>query len=489
MDEVPRKGLLQYIKRISLRKQARTLNLEGAQGQGQMLLMLFTQRAIDQSRAWANTWIMEQEFSNKGFGASSGPYSNYPDSLNSSSTFIGSNTSDARQGNVPYGSLPSTNLQSHSLPYLAKASAVCSFEASLPNEMSFTSGDEIWITQYVESELWEGINQRTQQKGLFPNTLVKIFLVKKMPSREKMPLEIDSSPHSFGGSPIENKFLSPTSIGGRAASLSNRAHRSVSTSDIPSVANVQELDSTPINPASKPSPMAPEHDLFLNQRGQVARITSSASDKGPGRAASQSYSQLQQNWAQTPLDMANQSPRAGSDIKRSQSQRLWAPTPLSPAITPAGFREYTVSPFVTPIGSIAGGQLNDIRSLSADITPETTPEPTQAADNYESLRAQSSVFQQLREAAEAEAQMMSGFDSWQTAQGSEALPNAGSNPVSSPQLPTAPVAFTNNGPTDQPEDPPSIQPDWPLPSSPKSGTETPPVSNDMEQKIFKDSCN
>lgn len=230
--------------------------------------------------------------------------------------------------------------------------------------------------------------------------------------------------------------------------------------------------------------MAPEHESFLNQRGQVTRITSSASDKGPGRAATQSYSQHQQDWAPTPLDMADPFPRAGPDIKRSQSQRLWAPTPLRPAITLAGYSEYTVSPFFTPLGSMAGGPLNDIRSLSPDITPETTPEPTQATDNYQRLRAKSSAFQKVREAAEAEAQMMSGFDSWQTAQGSEAPPNAGSNSVSSPQLPTALVEFTNNGSTDQPEDPPSTQPDWPFPSAPKSGTETPLVSSEMEQKIF-----
>ncbi len=492
MDEVPRKGLLQYIKRISLRKQARTLNLEGAQGKGQMLLMLFTQKAIDQSRAWANTWIMEQEFSDRGFGASSEPYSNYSDSLKSSSTLIGSNTSVARKGKVPYGSLLSINPLSHSLPYLAKASAVCSFEASLPNEMSFTSGDEIWITQYVESELWEGINQRTQQKGLFPNTLVKIFLVKKMPSREKMPLEIDSSPHSFGGSPIENTFLSPDSIDGRAASVPNRAHRSASTSDIPSVASVPspstlyELDSTPINPASKPSAMDFDYAPSLNQQELVTRITSSASDKGPGRAASQSYSQPQQNWGPTPLDMANQSQLGGPYINRPQSQRIWAPTPLGSAITPAGFREYTVSPSVTPVGSTVLEQFNDIRSLSADITPENTPEPTQAAANYQSLRAKLSAFQDVREAAEIEAQMMSGFDSMQKAQGSEAPPaNAGSNSVSSPQLATALVEFTNNGRTDRPENTPSIQPDWPFPSAPQSSTETPLVSSDMEQKMFK----
>ncbi len=384
MDEVPRKGLLQYIKRISLRKQARTLNLEGAQGQGQMLLMLFTQKAMNQSRPWANTWTMEQEFSDRGFRASLGPHSNYSDSLKSSSTFLGSDTSDARKGDVHYASLPSITVHSHSLPYLAKASAVCSFEASLPTEMSFTSGDEIWITEYVESELWEGTNQRTQQKGLFPNTLVKIFLVKKMPSREKMPLEIDSSPHSFGGSPIENTFLSPVSIGGRTASLPNRAHRSASTSTIPPVVNVSspsthyELDSTPINPASKPSPTASEHAPFPSQRRRVTRITSSASDKGPGRAASQSYSQLQQNWAPTPLNTANQSQRAGPDIHRSQSERLWAPTPLRSATIPAAFSEYTVSPFATPVGSVAGGQLNDTPSIFADITPEPTPELPQS---------------------------------------------------------------------------------------------------------------
>jgi SH3 domain len=199
MDEVPRRGLLQYIKRISLRKQAKTLNLDGVQGQGQMLMMLFTQKAIDQSRAWANTWIMEQEFSGGDFRASSGPYSSYSDTLKSSSTFVGSNNSDAPTGSVSYGSLPSTNLQTESLSYLAKASAVCAFEASLPHELNFTSGDEIWITHYAESDVWEGINQRTQQKGLFPNTLVKVFLVKRMPSREKMPFEIGTSAHSFEG--------------------------------------------------------------------------------------------------------------------------------------------------------------------------------------------------------------------------------------------------------------------------------------------------
>jgi hypothetical protein len=222
----------------------------------------------------------------------------------------------------------------------------------------------------------------------------------------------------------------------------------------------------------------------------MARITSSASDIDPGRAASQSYNQYRQDWPMTPWEEANQSQRVGPDIKRSQSQRSWAPTPLRSAMTPGGYTEYTVSPAVTPFESAASGHLDDIRSLPADITPEAVPEPIQAAGNNMRLPSTFSAFRQVREAAEEEAQMMSGLDSLQKAQGSGASPaNAGSNPVSSPQLPTALVKSTNCEPTEQPEDSPPKQPDTPFLSALRSGTETPLISIDMEQNMFNLSIN
>lgn len=375
MDKLPNTGIVQFAKRLFLQNQAKALGLEGARGRGQMLLMLFTQKSIDLHTSLAHTWIREQELS----GKLSDPDLSQQDELHRPDRPVHQFSDpgpakiqpDYRQQlhhlpdiQIPVNKAPPTIQSAPVGSYLAKASAVCGFEASSSHDLSFVTDDEILITEYLGPEIWHGLNQRTQLSGSFPNTLVKVFSYRVMPGRKQIPHEIGSSAMSFGSPPVNNTFLSPHQMS-PGLSIPSRTERSASAGALPKPTRekIYELDSTELRfpvtelPGNSRLSTMPESGIaHISQ--QLNRAKTSVSDRGPGRAAAT------QSGAEANVDDSYLAPLGPSTIGRSKSERVWTsntkpstvshapPTshimpPYRPIVSPAP--SHVVSPYMSPV--------------------------------------------------------------------------------------------------------------------------------------------
>jgi hypothetical protein len=71
---------------------------------------------------------------------------------------------------TPAPSLPSRNAK----PTVAYARALYRYTASDDRDLSFEKDDKISVLEYMNQDWWMGLNQRTNQEGIFPRNYVLV---------------------------------------------------------------------------------------------------------------------------------------------------------------------------------------------------------------------------------------------------------------------------------------------------------------------------
>lgn len=142
---------------------------------------------------------------------------------------------------TPSPALPQRNAPPQGPPVLAIATAIYAYTPTDAGDLALNPGDRVSVREYMNGDWWGGLNERTNEQGIFPRSYVNVIDEKPSyaqpppgppPSYGNMPLEVSqggqpsnsgdgSNKYKDGGKKIGKKFGNAAVFGAGATAGSN----------------------------------------------------------------------------------------------------------------------------------------------------------------------------------------------------------------------------------------------------------------------------